>query len=910
MKNSFRRHCRLFLFALIGITSTSLQGQGNVYLVLGSDTSIWDGLDVTRFNCYYQPDLYSDPTQNAAKVMNTAFRSRFLDSQGHPLVMTWWMHGGNVFRHAANNDVPCNNTMALHLMKQYHGAAIVELGDELTLHYHTWDWTDENGDGIYYWNQARSFSQCREDFDITLCHYLLEEETFPVSFRSGWHYMDNLWQARLDELLPFSMHNAYPAKRDDTTEPTDNIYDWSQAPSTWVPFHPSPDNYQKPGDGRGWNLRCEYMGGVSANTVEDLFVKAASGIDQVACFWSHLPEADFPEQIAKINDLVQQSAAAHPSVTFHYLTAVQAMQAWLKTADRQQPLLTITELTSADGLTFSITTDEPIFQREPFVAVKDVYERYRILSCQPTGENRWQTVQPQNRQELAKVGVAVCDLVGNQAIRIIRYLPDIVFLDNLDAAFHELTGSFSTSSQSAWGPDSRIAILAPGDSAAVCWQLNAAAAGQYHLHLQWAPAAVSASDSIVVVILQDNLQIVKKTLRGPFAARQWLYLTTVELGPGKATSLLVSSRNHSSGTRAFAPDVLRQSPLVVQRRLVVEPAVLSFGRVSAGDTACISLSCTNLGTSVLTLQSADWHVPFFNVNQKWPLVIPSFATVSLPVRVCSETTGSLGDRLILNSDDPLEPSLSVQITAQIDPYFTIIDNDDPGAYEERGVWAKSVAQAEGASSRYSPLNNSGAMAQFSTRLKYAGLYEIQEIVPTTSNASNHALYKIWSGDALVDSIFLDQNDGSGGWKTIGRYLLAANQPIRVQVINAGGHTKGEVLRADAIQFSLLFTSAVSVAETERTGPNTVRLAGNYPNPFNQETAIQFTAERSEPVKIDIYDLRAQWICTLMDRMVEPGDHQIRWDGRDASGRMLPSGLYFCRLKSSSGVKSLRMFLLR
>ena len=39
--------------------------------------------------------------------------------------------------------------MPLYLMKHYHGDVLRQLGDELSLHYHTLLWSDYDGDGVY-----------------------------------------------------------------------------------------------------------------------------------------------------------------------------------------------------------------------------------------------------------------------------------------------------------------------------------------------------------------------------------------------------------------------------------------------------------------------------------------------------------------------------------------------------------------------------------------------------------------------------------------------------------------------------------------------------------------------------------------------------------------------------------------
>jgi hypothetical protein len=199
-----------------------------VYLVIGSDTAIWNAgttVDVNPRHPHYKQDSFTDPKSVSYKVMEPAFRNAFRDSFSNSLKLTWWMMAGNIYRDADNLNVPIANTMTLYLMKKYHGNAITQLGDELSLHYHTFFWSDYNGDGTNHWSQSRTFHECRDDFDFTVAQFLLDEDVFPVSFRSGWHFMDNEWQQELDELLPFSMHNASPRKSTDSTEPFGNVLD-------------------------------------------------------------------------------------------------------------------------------------------------------------------------------------------------------------------------------------------------------------------------------------------------------------------------------------------------------------------------------------------------------------------------------------------------------------------------------------------------------------------------------------------------------------------------------------------------------------------------------------------------------------------------------------------------------------
>jgi hypothetical protein len=75
----------------------------------------------------------------------------------------------------------------------------------------------------------------------------------------------------------------------------------------------------------------------------------------------------------------------------------------------------------------------------------------------------------------------------------------------------------------------------------------------------------------------------------------------------------------------------------------------------------------------------------------------------------------------------------------------------------------------------------------------------------------------------------------------------------------------------------------------------VALLQNEPNPFNPSTRIGFTLERDEHVTLTVYDVRGARVATLLDGHKPQGAHSLEWNGRDNSGRELPSGVYFYQL---------------
>ncbi|KAA3602159.1 MAG: T9SS C-terminal target domain-containing protein [Calditrichaeota bacterium] len=80
------------------------------------------------------------------------------------------------------------------------------------------------------------------------------------------------------------------------------------------------------------------------------------------------------------------------------------------------------------------------------------------------------------------------------------------------------------------------------------------------------------------------------------------------------------------------------------------------------------------------------------------------------------------------------------------------------------------------------------------------------------------------------------------------------------------------------------------------------LKQNYPNPFNPTTAIEFTLEKTESVTLSIFNERGQLVKTLVNDEVQAGNSRVYWNGTDANGIQVSSGVYFYSLETASGFR--------
>jgi len=86
-------------------------------------------------------------------------------------------------------------------------------------------------------------------------------------------------------------------------------------------------------------------------------------------------------------------------------------------------------------------------------------------------------------------------------------------------------------------------------------------------------------------------------------------------------------------------------------------------------------------------------------------------------------------------------------------------------------------------------------------------------------------------------------------------------------------------------------------------PLVTGLNSNYPNPFNSNTVLHFSLAEESDVEITIYDIAGRIVKKLVTGNLESGRHQVKWNGKNAAGADVASGIYFCRMRAENSGES-------
>ena len=168
----------------------------------------------------------------------------------------------------------------------------------------------------------------------------------------------------------------------------------------------------------------------------------------------------------------------------------------------------------------------------------------------------------------------------------------------------------------------------------------------------------------------------------------------------------------------------------------------------------------------------------------------------------------------------------------------------------------------------------------------------------------------WSSEPLVAQTIPTQwhsfNMGFGASSGANTSVLSSAGELLV------GLSEGDNTRTESGFLVVVLQQQQSALALDEVGglPSAYSLHQNYPNPFNPATTIRFDLPKATDIQIVVYDLLGREVAQLLNQHLEPGFHELLWNGRDRTGRELPTGMYIVLLATPEYTKSIKMLLLK
>ena len=295
------------------------------------------------------------------RIATPAYREKFADDDGRGWVYNWFCCD-----HVGHTENPRARAEGLHVVHDYYQSRFGdESGDSIQFHFHPEALNRRANSNATHW-----FANTSKLFDI-LSARILERNWFPSVNRPGFHTErpDSHWF--LEQFIPFDYANQALRRGDGDEQPdvaSGRFGDWRRAPSSWLPYRPSHDDYQTRGDCRRHIFRCLNVGTrfrcLTLEDVQDAMIEAERDGVAVLAFTNH-DFRDMGKDVEHVWELIGKARKNHPDIRIVHADARQAAQASIGLTNPQSPAF---NLSFEDGR-LHVESKAPIFGPQPYLAI-------------------------------------------------------------------------------------------------------------------------------------------------------------------------------------------------------------------------------------------------------------------------------------------------------------------------------------------------------------------------------------------------------------------------------------------------------------------------------------------------------------------------------------------------------------
>ncbi|MCB1047542.1 MAG: T9SS type A sorting domain-containing protein [Calditrichaeota bacterium] len=187
----------------------------------------------------------------------------------------------------------------------------------------------------------------------------------------------------------------------------------------------------------------------------------------------------------------------------------------------------------------------------------------------------------------------------------------------------------------------------------------------------------------------------------------------------------------------------------------------------------------------------------------------------------------------------------------------------------------------------------------------------------TDSEENNLGFRVWRAPSEALGVVPPASRfvALGDWNTVntllGRDTYNGTTQYRFvdEQVEAGGLYCYKLESVDLDGTSNFYDLTVHIKSLEQ--PTDFALGENYPNPFNPSTSFDVVLPEDSIVDLKIYNLQGQLVTTLSSGSeLRWGRHSFQWDGTNAQGLQVSSGVYILSMKAGDFEDSHKMMLLK
>ena len=360
-------------------------------------------------------------------------------------------------------------------------------------------------------------------------------------------------------------------------------------------------------------------------------------------------------------------------------------------------------------------------------------------------------------------------------------------------------------------------------------------------------------------------------------------------------------------------------------------AHIAYYKTTAGDLGFSEKTGASWSTTTIDATGDVGGSPSLAIDAALGMHISYYDATNLDLKHAYRPYAGAWATAIVDAGGAVGKHSSMAVDELGNPYIAYYDETNGDlklARKVSGSWVTEVVDAAGTTGTNTSLEAQGGVIAISYRDETTGAHALRLATGTPGNWTKELVDN--AGDpGLSSSLELD----SFGQPRIA-YLNANGSVARYAAkTNGVGWEFGSIdtpaitflsmamretgdplvvfgLSGSAVRYASFGTcTTVDVAEEMGARP-LLSLSENRPNPFAPRTTIAFTLGRRASVAVRIFDVSGRVVAKPFDAEVDAGLHQLVWDGTNADGVRLPSGVYLYEVRTDGASRRGRMVMLR
>ena len=161
---------------------------------------------------------------------------------------------------------------------------------------------------------------------------------------------------------------------------------------------------------------------------------------------------------------------------------------------------------------------------------------------------------------------------------------------------------------------------------------------------------------------------------------------------------------------------------------------------------------------------------------------------------------------------------------------------------------------------------------------------------------------------------IESSPAIGDLDSDGDYELIFGTTLGLKVLDIktdkGGRLSWKLHRGNLDRTGSLAMTLVAVDQEEDIIPKEFYVSPNYPNPFNPSTRIDIQIAERSGLDVKIFDATGRLVNTLINKELDAGYYTVKWNGLDAMGQGMPTGVYFIQVASGVEISTQKMILIK